>query len=172
MPDAMTTGAIDEVISVETQRAREIWKQTRIPVVFRPGGKNSLMVKFPYALDNRDWLRKGHRTKPCWNEHYECWELPRSWFEDVTQRLLRRFGKVYIIQPFRLQEKCAPNCWNAKSLLLRVLMYGRAPRLRRSARQMVRRVGNLRRAMEGAPVRLQAPYAPGLSVRRCLGIDN
>jgi len=117
MPDAMTTGAVDEVISFDIQRAREIWKQTRIPVVFRPGGKNSLMVKFPYAPGNRDWLRGGHRTKPCWNEHYECWELPRPWFEDVTQRLLRRFGKVYIIQPFRLQEKCAPNCWNAKSLL-------------------------------------------------------
>jgi hypothetical protein len=117
MPDAMTTGAVDEVISVETRRAREIWKQTRIPVVLRRGGKNPLMVKFPYAPDNRDWLREGHRTKPDWNEHYECWELPRSWFEDVTQRLLRRYNKVYIIQPFRLQDKCAPKCWNAKSLL-------------------------------------------------------
>lgn len=64
MPDAMTTGAVDEVISVETQRAREIWKQPRIPVVFRPGGKNSLMVKFSCAPESRDWLRQGHRTKP------------------------------------------------------------------------------------------------------------
>ena len=117
MPDAMITGSVDDVVSVETQRAREIWKQTVIPVVLRRGGRDPLMVKFPYAPGNRDWLREGHRMKPCWNKHYECWELPRSWFEDITQRLLRSFGKVYIIQPFRLQEKCAPACWNAESLL-------------------------------------------------------
>lgn len=117
MVNAMTTGAVDEVISVETQRAREIWKQKAIPVVFRPGGTRPLMVKFSYAADSREWLQAEHRTKPTWDEHYECWEAPRSWFEDVTHRLLRWFGKVYIIQPFRLKEKCAPSCWNARSLL-------------------------------------------------------
>src|SRR5262245_1520086 len=91
MADAITTGAVDELISVETQRAREIWKQKNIPVVFRPGGNNSLMVKFPVTQKDRDrdWLHEGHRKEPAWHEHYECWIVPRSWFEDVTRRLLQ-----------------------------------------------------------------------------------
>jgi hypothetical protein len=71
------------------------------------------MIKFP---GSRDWLREGHRAKPRWVDHFKCWEVPKSWFEDVARRLLRRFGRVYIIQPFRLQEKCAPRCWNATGL--------------------------------------------------------
>jgi hypothetical protein len=116
MPDAPTSGSVDDATAAETQRAREIWKQKTVPVVFRPGGNRPLMVKFPFAPDNREWIRDGHRTKPHWDEHYKCWEVPRSWFEGVARRLLRRFGKVYIIQPFRLQEKCAPACWNATGI--------------------------------------------------------
>ena len=48
---------------------------------------------------------------------------------------------------------------------VRVLMYGGAPRLWRSAGQVVRRVGNLRRAMEGTPVRLQTHHASRLALR-------
>jgi hypothetical protein len=102
MPDI----APDDPAVAEEQRARQIWKQKWVPVIFRPGGQRNLMVK----------LHEGHRMKPRWNEHFECWEVPRSWFEDAARRLLRRFGRVYTIQPFRLQEKCAPACWDAIGL--------------------------------------------------------
>ncbi len=36
-----------------------------------------------------------------------------AWFSDLVERCLDRYGKVYIIQPFREQEKCAPACMNA-----------------------------------------------------------
>ena len=71
------------------------------------------MVKLPYAPGNGDWLRSDHRRKPEWVKQYKCWETPKSWFEDVVRRLLQRFGRVYVIQPYRTQEKCAPACWNA-----------------------------------------------------------
>lgn len=29
------------------------------------------------------------------------WELPKSWFNDLVDRALQRYGKVYIIQPYR-----------------------------------------------------------------------
>lgn len=92
--------------------AREVWKQTSIPVVYRPG-KEPILVKIPYAEDNRDWLRGGKRSRPKWDAKYKCWIVPLAWFEDVIRRLLDRFGQVYVIEGYREQQKCAPACWNA-----------------------------------------------------------
>lgn len=97
-----------------------VWKhQKEVPVVLRRTGKGErLRVKLPYATDNRSWLRNGRRTNPEWIE--ACgdqpgyWELPKSWFDDFVDRALARYGKVYIIQPFRAQEICSPACQNAK----------------------------------------------------------
>jgi hypothetical protein len=41
------------------------------------------------------------------------WELPKSWFNDFVDRALKRYGKVYIIQPYREQEICARACQEA-----------------------------------------------------------
>jgi hypothetical protein len=35
------------------------------------------------------------------------WEIPKAWFNDTVDRALARFGKVYIVQPFREQEICS-----------------------------------------------------------------
>ena len=40
--------------------------------------------------------------------------LPKSWFNDFVDRALRRYGKVYIIQPYREQEICAQACQEAQ----------------------------------------------------------
>ena len=98
---------------------RFVWTLQRlIPVALRRTGKGELLrVKLPYADDNRQWLRNGRRTKPVWfdakGDHPGYWELPRAWFNDFVGRALARYGKVYIIQPYRAQEICAPACQNA-----------------------------------------------------------
>ena len=84
-----------------------------MPVVYRQGGSEPLLVRLPYASGNGGWLRSDHRRKPEWVKQYKCWGTPKAWFEDVVRRLLQRFGRVYVIQPYRTQEKCAPACWNA-----------------------------------------------------------
>lgn len=91
-----------------------VWRQKTIPVIYRRGGSDPLMVKLPYAEDNRVWVKNNRRNKPSWNAQYECWETPKSWFDDFVSRSLIRYGRVYVIQPYRKQEKCAPACWNAK----------------------------------------------------------
>ncbi len=100
----------------QTQAARltAIWKQTRIPVLFRKGKGHKLMVKLPFADNNYTWLRNARRPKPVWNNQYKCWELPQAWFNDLVSRILTHYKKLYIIQPYREQEICAPACWNAK----------------------------------------------------------
>lgn len=98
----------------DAERLSTIWKQNNIPVMLRKGKGHHLMVKIPYAEDNYDWLRNDRRSKPKWNGQYKCWELPQAWFNDLVVRMLTRHSKLYIIQPYREQEICAPACWNAE----------------------------------------------------------
>ena len=91
-----------------------ILKQTKIPVIYRPENVGSVMVKLPYANNNKDWLRNEKRSKPHWISTSKYWRIPRAWFNDTVERCLHRFGKVYVIQPYREQEKCSPACMNAK----------------------------------------------------------
>lgn len=97
-------------------KLREIWCQKEIPVVCRPGGSQRLLVRLPYAADNRLWLKGNHRNDPSWNRQHKRWETAKSWFEDVVKRALAKFGRVYVIQPFRTHETCAPACWDAKGI--------------------------------------------------------
>src|SRR5271163_981890 len=96
-----------------------VWKlQKEIPVVLRRTGKRErLRVKLPYADDNRKWLRNGRRTDPAWfdanGDRPGYWEVPKAWFNDFVDRALERYGKVYIIQPYRAVEICSPACQNA-----------------------------------------------------------
>ncbi|GEM_PF-566510 len=97
----------------DNQQLREVWNQRAIPVVFRRGPGEGLMIRMPYSSQNREWIKAEHRREPNWNMKFRCWETPRSWFDDLVTRFLRKFGKVYVIQAFREQQKCAPACWNA-----------------------------------------------------------
>jgi hypothetical protein len=97
-----------------TAKIRAVWNQRAIPVILRRGGKGQkLRVRLPYASDNRQWLQQSGRDSPKWDRDHRCWETPKAWFDDLVKRALRKYGKVYIIQPYRVQEKCAPACWNA-----------------------------------------------------------
>ena len=74
------------------------------------------MVKLPYDPENRHWLRGERHRKPTWNARFKCWETPKAWLEDVVIRLLQRFGRAYLIAPYREVEKCAPAYWDAVGL--------------------------------------------------------
>jgi hypothetical protein len=96
-------------------KLKSIWSQQSIPVILRRGGKGQkLRVRLPYVKDNRDWLRSGRRTSPAWlGDSRKYWEIPKNWFNDLVERALSKYKKVYVIQPYREQEKCAPACLNA-----------------------------------------------------------
>lgn len=96
------------------EKIKAIWRQNTIPVIFRKGKGHPLMLRLPYKEGNRAWLKNNRRNEPTWNKEKKCWDIPKSWFNDTVERCLRRFSKLYIIQPYREQEKCAPACWNAK----------------------------------------------------------
>lgn len=97
-----------------TPDIRTIWNQKNIPIAYRPPQKGEILLRLPFAKDNRNFLQQNRKNKPEWLKDKKCWQLPRSWFNDIVESVLRRHKKLYIIQPYREQEKCAPACWNAK----------------------------------------------------------
>ena len=93
---------------------RAVLAQKDIPVVFRSGRpKEKLRVWLPYAVTNRAWLQGLGRIHPVWDYDKKRWEIPKSWFNGLVEGSLKRFRRIYIIQPYNEQEKCAPACMNA-----------------------------------------------------------
>jgi hypothetical protein len=100
---------------IDSSRLVAVWQQQNIPVAWRSGGKGQpLLAKLPYRPDNRAWISSIGRNRPQWNAANKYWEIPKSWFNALVDRSLQRFGSIYVVQPFREQEKCAPACMNAK----------------------------------------------------------
>lgn len=97
-----------------------VWSlQSDTPVALRRTGKGErLRVKLPYADNNRQWLRNGRPISPEWRAPKGTqpgyWELPKAWFNDIVDRALERYGRLYIIQPYRPQEICSSTCRNAR----------------------------------------------------------
>ena len=94
------------------QRLAAIWRQGAIPVLFRQSS-GPLLVKFERFLGDRSWLRRDRQRIPRRNEKFFCWSTPRSWLDGLVDQFLERDGMVYIIQPLKRQQKCAPACVNA-----------------------------------------------------------
>jgi hypothetical protein len=92
----------------------EVWRQTLIPVIYRPPTRGEVLLKLPFSKDNRAWLSHDRKRNPEWLSKYKSWKVPRSWFSSLVEQTLEKHRKLYIIQPYRIQEKCAPACWNAE----------------------------------------------------------
>ena len=92
-------------------------------MVYRVSTGIDLTIKIPSASFNFTWLRNDNRLKPSWSKQYKCRKTPSTWFNDVVGRILRKYGTVYVIQPYRVLEKCAPACWNA-SIRVSMLVTG------------------------------------------------
>lgn len=101
---------------------RAIWRQHAIPVIVRNGRGHKLRVKLPGASDDFEVRRRIRAflqivrpkgRQPDWVSRFSSWEVANSWFSDLVNHILGRFGELYIIQPYREQEKCASACMNA-----------------------------------------------------------
>ena len=94
------------------------WQNPTIPIILRRKAKESkLVVRLPYRDDNRPWLvgLASGRRRPAvkWSPTEKAWHTPRNWLNCLVDGALERYGKLYLVQPFREFEKCAPACRNA-----------------------------------------------------------
>jgi hypothetical protein len=92
---------------------RAAWRQAGIPVIYKPD-HGPLMVRLPFRAGNGEWVQDGRQYRQRWNREFRCWETPQNWFSPLLRKALQSFGKVFVIQEYRPQEKCAPACWNAE----------------------------------------------------------
>ena len=96
------------------QKLKDVWNQKLMPVVLRRTGIGQKhQIRIPYSKSNRLWLQNGRRVSPEWIGNQKYWEIPKAWFNDFVERAVEKYGKLYVIQPYREQEKCAPACLNA-----------------------------------------------------------
>lgn len=93
---------------------KRVWRQDRVPVIYTRGNGFPLLVRVPYDLAVKSWLRAERHRIPKWIPQYRCWETPKAWFDSLLAQLLRRYRKLYIIQPHRAQDRCARRCWEAE----------------------------------------------------------
>lgn len=102
---------------------RRVWKQDTVPVIVRKGKGHKLRVKLPKAREDFELLRRAQAflqatrpkgRQPVWLYQFNGWEVSQDWFSELVDHILNRFGAVYIIQPYREQEKCASACMNAR----------------------------------------------------------
>lgn len=99
----------------QSSRLEAIWRQEHVPVAWRSGEAGQpISVKLPFMIDNRSWLRSMGRRHPIWIERGKYWQIPKSWFNSLIDSALERYGSIYVVQPYREQEKCAPACMNAE----------------------------------------------------------
>lgn len=117
-------------METDEQRIRSVWNNQGRSVLLRrtkTGEKPRLRLEGQRQRQRNHyfWLRNGRRNKPSWIEAERYWETPQAWFNDTVSRCLEDFGSIYIIQPYREQEKCAPACQNAKGQLCQCSCMGK-----------------------------------------------
>jgi hypothetical protein len=97
-----------------SENVLDVWNQATIPVIVRRAKKGQQhRLKLPYHKENRYWIKNNRRSNPIWVSRSNFWEIPKAWFNDFIERALTKYGRVWIIQPYREQEICAPACMNA-----------------------------------------------------------
>ncbi len=99
---------------MKVDKIKEIWKQTKYPVLYRKGRGNPLLIKIPYAENNRAFFTKARKRKPEWNKDGKYWSLPYSRLNELVNDILHKYGSLYIIQPYIEREVCAPLCATAR----------------------------------------------------------
>lgn len=100
-------------MNADREKLKAVWRQKVIPVLYRQGKGMPLLIKLVSNENADSWLQGEKRRYPRWNYKFNCWEVPQSWLNELVERVLREYGKLFLIQPYKKQEVCAPACWYA-----------------------------------------------------------
>ena len=102
-----------------------IWRQTQTPVLFRRGMGYPLLLKLPYAPDNRGWIRNGQRSKPIWCDQYKCWEVPQAWFEKTIRAAFPGSGAFMLSNQYVSNNTVRLHAGMHKASSVSALVWGR-----------------------------------------------
>jgi len=102
------------MLDISRNTGVQIWRNGRIPVVYRPGRREYLLARIPFTGESILWLAGEGKHRIEFNPRFKAWEIPPTRLNDIIKRCLNRFGETWLIQSYREFEKCAPACWNAE----------------------------------------------------------
>ena len=106
-------------METDEKRIRALWNNGKVSVILRRDGKGEkLRIRIAnHQTHNfvvQTMLKGDRRIRPKWDYRGSFWEVPKSWFDDLVREFVQREGSLYVIQPYREQEKCCPACQNAQ----------------------------------------------------------
>lgn len=90
------------------------WRYAKEPIILKRKGA-PLMVRLPYSPDNRTWLgsiRKRVRGL-AWNKLEKHWECPPGWLNALTEIIITRYGRVWLVQEINEGSACDERCLRA-----------------------------------------------------------
>lgn len=93
------------------------WRFAREAIILKRGG-SPLMVRIPFAPDNRAWLGS-IRTQVrglVWKRDDRHWECPAAWLGALAEVMVARYGRVWLVQEFDGAAGCNEACMNARGL--------------------------------------------------------
>jgi len=67
---------------------KDLWRQGKIPVIFKRNKPLPVLVRIPFAEGNMEWLRDGRRMKPDWSTLKNPWNPHEHWFSGVSTDVL------------------------------------------------------------------------------------
>ena len=73
---------------------KELWRQGKIPVIFKRNKPLPVLARIPFAEGNMEWLRDGRRLKPDWCAQFKAWEIPTAWFDSVIKLADRKSTRL------------------------------------------------------------------------------
>lgn len=97
-----------------TDKLMAIWQQRNIPVLLNRGKNKRLRMRFPEGHDHHSILHVSRKHRPLWIEDKKYWDVARIRLNEIVKHTLATYGKLYVVQPYRVQERCAPACWDAE----------------------------------------------------------
>lgn len=104
-------------MEITDEKFQQIWWQSDMPVIVRQAESKPVLVRLSHSPKNYRLIKGRKRNKPHWNRQLECWEIPRAWFNEMIHVFLKRDEVVYLVQPYRVTQKCFPACWNAEGFI-------------------------------------------------------
>lgn len=97
---ASTLGVIPEEVLMPAEITRPV--------------NGDLIIRMPYAKDNRAWLNRvaGRDPHVAFNDADKSWRVKRNRFERLIAALAARWGSVQVTQFGSHQTTCVAACWN------------------------------------------------------------
>ena len=105
------------------QDMRQLWKDVRYPILYRPGDSKPLMLRLAkptkikpqiHSVEEYQFLFRPNHHHPKWDMMKRHWELPNAWLDHAIEKVVKDRGVLYLVQRIKSHQTCSRQCQEAK----------------------------------------------------------